>query len=149
MAGDNLETELAWEVKFYLGSDAGGDATTYTQIPGCVGPGTIGDKGTFKDSTTVDMSGFKSKPAKAEPEDREIQFKYLRDNTAQDSMRTAAKAMDTRMVKVEFGPLGKSYTFQMVFAGWVMNEPEVNEDLTMTVYARKNTNIATVEQDIS
>ena len=36
----------------------------------------------------------------------------------------------------------------MVFAGWVIDEPEFNEEIVMTVYARKNTNIPTVEADI-
>ena len=94
------------------------------------------------------MIGYKSIPAIAEPEDRELKFKYLRDNTAQESLRTAAKAKETRKVKVEFTPLGKSYTFEMVFAGWVIDEPEFNEEIVMTVYARKNTNIPTVEADI-
>ena len=145
MTGDNLDSELATAVKFYL---ADTDGTTFTQIPGNMSPGTIGDKGAFKDGTTIDMFGYKSIPAIAEPEDRELKFKYLKDNTAQESLRTAAKAKETRKVKVEFTPLGKSYTFEMVFAGWVIDEPEFNEEIVMTVYARKNTNIPTVEADI-
>ena len=143
---NNLETELATAVKFWL-ADAGG--TTFTQIPGSMGPGAIGDKGTFKNATTIDMDGYKSIPALAEPEDKELKFKYLKNNVAQEGLRTAAKNRETRKVKVQFTPLGKEYIFEMVFAGWQIDEPEFNEEIAMTVFARKNTNIPTVEQDIT
>lgn len=146
MAGDNLETELATAVKFYL---ADTDGTTYTQIPGNMSPGPVGDKAAFKDATTIDMDGYKSIAALAEPEDRELKFKYLKDNTAQDSLRAVAKNKETRKVKVQFTPLGKEFIFEMVFGGWQIDEPEFNEEIVMTVFARKNTNIATVEQDIT
>ncbi|WP_299733846.1 hypothetical protein [uncultured Endozoicomonas sp.] len=146
MAGDNVESELAKGIKFFL---ADTDGTTFNQIPGIQSPGTVGDKGAFKDATTIDLDGYKSKAALAEPEDKELPFKYFKDNTAQDSLRTAAKNMETRKVKVQFTPLGKEYIFEMVFAGWHINEPEFNEDIVMTVFARKNTNVPTVEQDIS
>ncbi len=146
MAGTNTETDLAEEVKFFL---ADADGTNFTQVPGSMGPGAVGDKGTFKDATTIDMAGFKSKAAKAEPEDRELKFKYIKDNTAQDSLRTAAKNMETRKVKIEFTPLAKSFTFEMVFAGWQLDEPEFNEEFVMTVFARKNTNVPTEEAALS
>ena len=145
MTGNNRESEVATEVKFYL---ADVDGTTFTQIPGNMSPGAVGDKGAFKDATTIDLAGYKSKAALAEPEDREIQFKFFKDNSAQESLRAAAKARETRKVKVEFTPLGKAYIFEMVFSGWQIDPPEFNEDLVMTVFARKNTNIPTEEQNI-
>ena len=146
MAGENIDSELATAVKFYL---ADIDGTNFTQIPGNMSPGPVGDKGAFKDGTTIDMIGYKSIPALAEPEDRELKFKYLKDNTAQESLRTTASSKETRKVKVEFTPLGKSFTFEMAFAGWQIDEPEFNEEIIMTVFARKNTNIPTVEEDIA
>ena len=145
MAGNNLESELAKAIKFFLGST---DGKTFTQIPGIMSPGTVGDKGAFKDATTIDLDGYKSKAALAEPEDKELKFKYFKDNAAQDSLRAAAKAMTTRKVKVQFTPLGKEYIFEMVFGGWHIDEPEFNEDIVMTVFARKNTAVPTVEQGI-
>ena len=142
--GTNLESELANEIIFNL---ADADGTTFNQIPGCLGPGPVGDKPAFKDATTIDMKGYKSKAALAEPEDREVKFKYLRDNTAQDDIRSVAKNKETRLVRIDFIPLGKSYTFEMVFGGWQLDEPEFNEDINMTIFARKNTNVPTTESD--
>ncbi|WP_263079224.1 hypothetical protein [Endozoicomonas sp. Mp262] len=135
------DASLSVGIKFYL-ADATGN--TFTQIPGIKSPGVTGDKGTFVDATPIDVEGFKYIPALSEGEDRELTFIYYHDNTAQESLRTAAAAQETRKVKMEFTRSKKSAVFEMVLNGWALPEPEFNAATTMVVYAKKNTATPTV-----
>ena len=91
------DAALSVGIKFYLAAE---DGNTFTQIPGIKSPGVTGDKGAFVDATPIDVEGFEYIPALSEGEDRELTFIYYADNTAQESLRTAAAAQARRKVKI-------------------------------------------------
>ena len=124
---------------YYEGADS-----QFVQVPGIQAPGSVGDKGTFKDATPVDAEGYTYISAVPEGEDKEITFLYYPDNAAQEALRTAADAGETVKVKIEFTKLAKSGTFELVLSGWAMAEPEFNEAAKFTIYAKKNTSVKTV-----
>ena len=135
----STQAGLSVGIKFYL---AGADGE-FTQIPGIQSPGAVGDKGSFKDATPIDAEGYTYISAVPEGEDRELTFLFYPGNAAQEELRTAAEGNATRLVKIEFTQLAKSGTFELVFSGWAMAEPEFNEAAKFVVYAKKNTSVKT------
>lgn len=137
---DSTNGALSVGIKFYLEGDTAND---WVQIPGIQSPGSVGDKGTFKDATAVDEEGYTYIAAVPEGEDRELTFLYYPDNSAQETLRTTAAESKTKKVKIEFTRLKKAGVFEMVFAGWAMAEPEFNEAAKFVVYGKKNTSVKT------
>ena len=146
MSGTNTQGALSVGIKFYF---EGAKDNEWINVPGIQAPGSVGDKGTFKDATPVDAEGYSYIAAVPEGEDKELTFLYYPDNSAQDSLRAAADGSQTKRVKIEFTRLKKAAVFQLVFAGWAMAEPEFNEAAKFIVYGKKNTSVKTVWGAIS
>ncbi len=146
MTDTNQNAELSVGIKFHLGNEAG---DSFIPIPGIKNPGATGDKGTFVDATPIDAEGFKYIAALSEGEDRELSFFYYPGNAAQQQIISAAETGATRKIKIEFTKLKKSATFEMVFNGWNLPEPEFNTATMLTIFAKKNTSFKTAWEDIS
>lgn len=109
-------------------------AGTYTEAVEPIGIGATGSNGEFVDVTPISatvreyIGGMRTPPA------RELQFNWDPSDAGQDILRAAADAGNTVKCRVTFPTATPEVaTFDMALSGWVVDPPEADQPLRMTV----------------
>ena len=109
----------------------------YVDLVEATAIGSTGEQGEFVETTPISATTKTFISGVQTPPDKEITLNDVPGNADQEAFLTKARNRETVSMKVTFAN-GRIGTFNLVLAGYVINEPESGSALTVTVYGKQS-----------
>lgn len=111
--------------------------STFTDLVNALSVGSTGEKGEFVETTPINATTQTFVSGMLTPPDKEITLNDVPGDADQEDFLTKAKNRETVKMKVTFTN-GRSGEFDLVLAGYVVNEPENGSAVTVTVTGKQS-----------